>query len=50
MDSHEMQSHRYQIPYLEIKSDENFEEQTRRSAAFFLVQQKLQAVLQWQAK
>jgi hypothetical protein len=35
MDSHKMQSHRYQIPHLEIKSDENFEEQTRRAAAFF---------------
>ncbi|HET7283073.1 MAG TPA: hypothetical protein VFI70_00155 [Nitrososphaeraceae archaeon] len=30
-----MQSHRCQIPHLEIKSDENFEEQTRRAAAFF---------------
>jgi hypothetical protein len=35
MDGHKMQSHRCQIPHLEIKSDENFEEQTRRAAAFF---------------
>jgi hypothetical protein len=45
MDSHKMQSHRYQIPHLEIKSDENFEEQNKRAAAF-LVQQDLQVVLQ----
>jgi predicted Ser/Thr protein kinase len=35
MDIHKMQSHRYQIPHLEIKSEENFEEQIRRAAAFF---------------
>jgi hypothetical protein len=49
MDSHKMQSHRYQIPDPEIKSDENFEEQNKIAAAF-LVQQELQAVLQYQAK
>jgi hypothetical protein len=35
MDGHKMQSHRCQITHLEIKSDENFEELTRRAAAFF---------------